>query len=76
MTWSSYQRRGTYGYQVGSGIRRPFKCAEGDDDGNTLLSQFMHQTVFVDYNQRDGVVSNPHSILRVRSRETDLRFEL
>lgn len=58
----------------------PFERVEGDDDGNTLLSQSSLHTMFVDHSQGEGITINPHSILRMRIQRNeaasmDLRFK-
>lgn len=46
----------------------PSERAKGDYDDKAPLSQSMHQNVFMDHSQRDMVVSNHRSILRMKSR--------
>lgn len=58
-------------------------CATMDDndqEDNTPSISFMQQTVFMDHNQREGVVINPSSILSMRIQRneaawTDQRFD-
>lgn len=63
------------------GIASPVgRVDDDDDDDDTLLSRLLHQTIFADRSQGDGVIIDPRSIFRIRIQRNEvdwveIRFE-
>lgn len=54
-------------------VASPSERAEEDD--NVPPSQLLHQTTFAVNSQREGITTNPHSILRRRIQRNDAAWE-